>query len=363
MAVPRDSRLPDNEVLDALFMRVQRARAAAPAPPPPGAALPPSEPPARDEGPATVPASADTVPVPGQGSQVEQDWLREEKQSLVEFTRRQFESLRQQQELLERQRQEVLRRQSDLNETCLLRQQELNRQIKVLATQAAALEEREKDVAEGEKRLAVEEQRVGRARQDLQQYSRETATKERDLEELKAETERLLHAEREARRQRAAEEASLRQRWQGLRAKHDQIEQRAAALGRGEAELTAGRAEVEQLKAVLEQDVAARNLERLRQETLAQQEALTKATGEAERAREEGERARRQLGVVQEALEACRRAWREEEAEWEARRRPMEQRYRALEQAEAALVRRTAELDRLEEQVRDELLSSASGAA
>src|SRR5262249_17395214 len=196
MAAPRDSRLPGNEALDALFTRLQRARVCAAPPPLPTAALAVSV-----EG---------AAPSPGEGSQVEERWMQDERLSLTEFTRRQFQAIRQQQVLLENQRQEVLRRQNEFNEVCLLRQQELNRQVKVLAGQAEALESREKDLNDAEKKLVVEEQRLLRARQDLVQYRQELATQEKELEEKKAEAKPVLAAAESVRKKHAEEAAALR---------------------------------------------------------------------------------------------------------------------------------------------------------
>ena len=205
MPPPRDSRLPGSDLLDSLFTRVQRVRSSAP-----GAA--PESP--ADE----TPPETGAVRQPGEGSQVEEEWLREERTSLTEFTRRQFQAIRQQQTLLETQRQEVLRRQNELNETCLLRQQELNRQVKVLAAQAATLDTREKDLTESEKKLAVEEQRIARIRQDLQQYRREIADQEKELEANKAEAEQLLKAAEEAEQKRVVAEAALHGEQQAFQA-------------------------------------------------------------------------------------------------------------------------------------------------
>src|SRR5262249_54017906 len=197
MAAPRDSRLPGNEALDALFTRLQRARVCAAPPPLPTAALAVSV-----EG---------AAPSPGEGSQVEERWMQDERLSLTEFTRRQFQAIRQQQALLENQRQEILRRQNEFNEACLMRQQELNRQIKLLAGQSAALESREKDLIEGQKKLAVDEQRLERARQDLLQYRKEIAAKEKELEQKKIEAEQILEAVRVMGQQQADEAALLRE--------------------------------------------------------------------------------------------------------------------------------------------------------
>src|SRR5262249_17877235 len=124
MAALRDSRSSGNESLDSLLSRAQRVRSSSP-----GVELRP----AVAAQPTEAPVAGEVVPWPGEGCQVEEEWLREERLSLTEFTRRQFQAIRQQQAQLEAQRQDLLRRQNEFNESCLLKQQELNRQVKVLA--------------------------------------------------------------------------------------------------------------------------------------------------------------------------------------------------------------------------------------
>ncbi|MBI1913515.1 MAG: hypothetical protein HYS12_01985 [Planctomycetes bacterium] len=349
MAAPRDSRLPGSEALDALFTRVQRVRSGGTAPAPPIAGLVAS---------TEATAGTDTVPCPGEGSQVEEEWLSDERLSLTEFTRRQFQAIRQQQVLLENQRQEILRRQNEFNEACLLRQQELNRQMKILTGQTAALESREKYLIEGEKQLAVEEQRLDRARHDLLQYRQELAAQEKELDHKKTEAVRLLEAAGEVRQKQADDAAVLREQQQALQAEREQLEQRQQAIERVEITLARDRTEVQLLQGVLDKEIAQRNLDSLRQQTLAQQERLEASAIEAKRMQAAAEEARKGLVHLEEALEACRRRWQEEEAAWEARRGQMEQRCLALESAEAALERRSAELDRLDAQIQQEVQRS-----
>jgi chromosome segregation protein len=332
-------------LLDSLIHRAQRVRSSGSAhglPPAAGAAS------------AASPAEAESIPCPGEGSQVEEEWLREERLSLTEFTRRQFQAIREQQAHLEAQRQDLLRRQNDFNETCLLKQQELNRQVKVLAAQGAALDAREKDLTESEKKLAVEEQRIGRTRKDLLQFRQEMADQEKELAEKKAEAEHLLKAAEGLDQKHADESAALREQRQTLQAERERFEQRQRAVELAEAALTRERAEVQLLKGVLDKDIAERNLDSLRQQTLAQQERLEASSTEAKRMQAAAEEARKGVAHLEEALESCRRRWQEEEAAWEGRRRQMEHRCLALERAEAVLERRTTELERLDAKIQEE---------
>lgn len=326
MAAPRDSQPPANDLIDAVFT---------------------GSPPERK-------APTEVRPPQDNGSRVGAEWLAEERRSLEEFTRKQFQVLRQQQEMLEQQRQDVLRRQNDVNEMCLLRQQELNRQIKVLTAQAEGLEGREKDLTEREHLVAVEQQKLARMRQDIQQYRKEAAEQERRLEELKAETTRLLAEEQAARQQLKEDEGTLRQRSESLRTECEEVAGRVRALAEGEAELARRLAEVEELQSLLRQEVVEKDLEGLRQQIAEHNKVLEESRAEVARTKEAEGRGRRHLQVLEDALAACRKVRREEEADWEARLAPMEQRYRALEQAEAAVEHRAAELDRLEARIQME---------
>jgi DNA repair exonuclease SbcCD ATPase subunit len=344
MVVPRDSRLPQNEILDALFARVQKTLCAtAPGPLPPGPAV-------------SVPGSGEEGSLrPGEGSQVEEDWLREEKESLAMFTRRQFQALRERQAQIDSQRQELVSRQNELNEMCLLRQQDLNRQIKVLATRTASLEERERDLEDNEKKLTIEQQRLERARQDLNSCRREAAVEASELEDLKAEAERLLAEEHESRKQHVGEETALREGRHLLQAEQERFAERVKAFEQVEEQLSHDREEVDRLKSLLQREVAEQNLEQLQVEMEARRAHVATARAELALLAEAEDRAQRLLRHLEEAAEASRRVRREEEAEWESRREPMARRYTALEQTEAALERRAAELDRLEAQIQAEL--------
>jgi chromosome segregation ATPase len=187
MSIPHDPRLPHPNVVDALFTCLGR-----------GNVLPLADP---------------RVEEAGFGSPVEEEWVSQEKETLAEITRRQLAQLRQHQATIEQQRTELLRRQNELNETCLLRQQDLNRQIKELEARTAAVAEREAVMAEQEKQLTLEQQRVALARRDLQKYRQEMAEQQRELEALKAETLALIEREGESRRQLGEMERVMRERW------------------------------------------------------------------------------------------------------------------------------------------------------
>jgi len=215
MTAPVHSRHVPTNVLDEVFSRIQRA--SLPAPP----------------------------PRPREVSPVEEEWTQEEKQTVAEFTRRQMDVLRQQQTTLEQQRAEIHRRQHELNEACLLRQQELNRQIKELTTRRLVLEGRETDVGEQEQQVVVELHRLTRARQDLQQLHSEAVEQEQFLADLKNEAIRLLDSERSSRQELAELEALLRKRWA-------QAEKARVEIARERAELERIAAEQQQRQAALD---------------------------------------------------------------------------------------------------------------
>lgn len=184
------SALASPNVLDALFMRLG--------------------------GTPVLPAPAPHSVPPGFDSPIEEEWINEEKKVLEELTQQRFAQLRQQQALLEQQRAELVRRQYELNETCVRRQQEMNKQIKEIEGRTQAVAAREAEVEEREKKLATELQRLGESRKDLQQFRQETAEQQRELETLKAETLALIERERESRQQLGELERSVNERWEAL---------------------------------------------------------------------------------------------------------------------------------------------------
>jgi hypothetical protein len=334
MTVPSEPDFSFSDVLDALFTRIHQGKPAAGTAPPPD------------------------MPKVESGSHVASEWFEEEREALAKFTHRQFERLARQQDAVEKQRLEVLQHQQAFNESCFLKQQELNQLRKALTSRLDTLENRERDVADQEKQLAVEEQRLARMREDLQSYRREVAAEEQQLAGRRDEATALLgqaeqlrseHEEREAAlvlKQRELEDAR-----QALDHKQAALEQGATLLAESEAALRQREAEVKELEEVLNREIALKKLQHLRQEIVARTVELSKL-------KDAEEKANRQLRTIEEAREARRKVWADEQAAWEQRRQGMEVRYLALEQAEAALERRARELDHLEERVRAEVAES-----
>src|SRR5438309_2337827 len=92
--------------------------------------------------------------------QVAQEWLQAERQRLEAYTRSQFAAIQQQ-------HQSLLAKQFRSEEALALRAQELNREMKFLASQAEALQSRAHQLAEREMALSAHMERLVSAEQDL----------------------------------------------------------------------------------------------------------------------------------------------------------------------------------------------------
>ncbi len=312
MLVPHDPRLPSSSVLDALFTRLDRG---------------------------------DILPLPPPhrpASRIEEEWVSEEKETLEEFTRRQLALLKQQQSAIEQQRADVLRRQHELNEACLLRQQELNRRTKEMEARAQTVEERETDLTGQEKQVAVELQRLGRARQDLQEYRQETADQQREVEELKTETLTLIERERDSRRQLGEVERTLQERWAVLAATGEEQERSRQTLEQLSVELARRRLVLNEREKVLGLEEAQERVAQLR-------EAAASLRTEVERLTPREEWLSKRVAVLESALAERQSIWREQQDQARGERR-------RIDLLEEALTRRTAELEQRELHVETMLL-------
>lgn len=242
----RENRQPDAEVIDTIFSQGFVAWG--------GAAAPLIVHPHGSE--ATGNSTADHAGGPlGPSARFQAEHLEMERQRLEAYTRQQFEMMRQQQAMLEQQRQEFLRRQNELTESTALRQQQLHHQFKLAAAQQWALENREKSLKDDESQFTLEQHKLACMRKDLQASRAEIAEQQELLEELQAETTRLIKEEAEKRKQLSAIEKTLRERWEAWQEETRQyaeqrreIEQRYRALEEAEAALARREAELDQLK-------------------------------------------------------------------------------------------------------------------
>ncbi|HXG12419.1 MAG TPA: hypothetical protein VNK04_21865 [Gemmataceae bacterium] len=254
---------PYQQTVDQLFTWVGQSAdsaAASPANPPSQdrTALPAAETP-------TAPADS---PPPWSGLtdwQGEYQWLQEERKRLEAYTLSQFA-------LIKQQREELLGRKSGIEEALALREQELNRQLKLLAEGAETLAKRDRELAEREAALAEQQQRLNNARQELHALQQANVQLHRDNEaqrllaaELRLQTTHLQEAVRAARSELAALEQVLRRRKEEAEAERAelaesrrQLERRHAALEQAEEALRRRVAEVDQLEAQLRRELEQR---------------------------------------------------------------------------------------------------------
>jgi hypothetical protein len=272
-------------------------------------------------GPAAIASWAGPQPPPAlkdsSDLQAAYQWLLIEKQRLDEYTRIQFNALRQQ-------HQAVLTKHFRSEEALALRSQELNREIQFLASQTAAFQKRAQELVEREMLLASQMERLSQAQKELlaieqtgESGRQETEEQQARLEKLRSETAQLQSVEASARVEFSSFETGLRDRqkaWEQkqeeIRVRLAQMEERYLALERAEAAAQRRLAELDELEQRLQREFA--------------------------------DQARPDLQTHQLQLQ---------------------QRYLDLERAEAAAQRRLAELDDLEERLRQEFAQQAPTSA
>jgi chromosome segregation ATPase len=173
--------------------------------------------------------------------QVAHEWLKAERARLEAYTRSQFAAIQQQ-------HQSLLAKQFRSEEALALRAQELNREMKFLASQSEALQWRARELAEREVALSAHMEKLAGAEQEflaIQQTGSHAgeATKAHRalLERLRADMAQLQAAGADAHKEAAAFEAALRERQEAWEKKHaaqvarqEEMEQRYTALEKAE---------------------------------------------------------------------------------------------------------------------------------
>src|SRR5262245_58791399 len=131
--------------------------------------------------PASRPGPAD--PPPRQADlQAEYRWLQEERKRLQAYTLSQFA-------LIKQQREELLGRKTQIEEGLALREQELNRQMKILAESNEAVQKRGKETAEREAVLAGQLEQINNAQQTLQTLQQTSARMQKEIEAQRGQLE------------------------------------------------------------------------------------------------------------------------------------------------------------------------------
>jgi chromosome segregation ATPase len=189
---------------------------------------------------------------------VAQEWLQAERARLEAYTRSQFAAIQQQ-------HQSLLAKQFRSEEALALRAQELNREMKFLASQSEALQARARQLAEREAALTLHMEKLAQAEQEFlagQQADSslaEVAEGHRALlEQLRADTAQLQAAGADAHTDAAAFEAALKERQEAWEKKHatltarlEEMEERFTALEKAEAASERRMAELDELEELL----------------------------------------------------------------------------------------------------------------
>ena len=261
MTVSRPNASPRTHFVDTLFARLhdERAGYATALPPgsgPPGQAVdgPPSL--AELQPPPTLKDPSDLVAA--------HEWLKAERARLEAYTHSQFAAIQQQHQAL-------LAKQFRSEEALALRAQELNREMKFLASQSEALQWRARELAEREVALSAHMEKLARAEEEflaIQQTGKNitlsTAAHRKLLEQLRADMAQLQAAGANARAEAAAFETALRERQEAWEKKHaalvarqEEMEQRYTALEKAEEASQRRLAELDELEELLRSEYEA----------------------------------------------------------------------------------------------------------
>jgi chromosome segregation ATPase len=188
--------------------------------------------------------------------QMAHEWLQTERARLVAYTRSQFAALQQQ-------TQSLLDKQFRGEEALALRAQELNREMKFLASQSEALQSRARELADREAALATQMERLASVEQELlsSEMRGEPEAHRALVERLRTEMAQLQAAGVDAGNQAAALETALKERQQAweqkqatLVARQGEIEQRFAVLVKAEAASQRRLAELDEVEQLLRKE-------------------------------------------------------------------------------------------------------------
>jgi chromosome segregation ATPase len=271
---------------------------AAPPPPPPapvaaGVAAPP--PPAETE----VPASP----------KAEQEWVQEERQRLEGYMSKQFA-------VLQQQREEFSRWRSQVEAALVGREQELNRQTKLLGGRTAELNEREQGLNDRESgmvavndQVAAAEESLHAVQESLMQLQLDTDAQRVILEEFREAAQHLQmltqRAETEYAELRAEvdkDRAAHEQERASVRERKHQLEQRQAAVDHSELAMRQRLAEMEKVEGMIRADLQRKEAELVqRGQMLGQGRPVPPASGPDQTALQ------RQLAAMSQELATLRR--------------------------------------------------------
>jgi chromosome segregation ATPase len=230
------------------------------------------------------------------------EWLHAERKRLEEYTRQQMTTIQQQHQAL-------LAKKYATEEALVVQSQELNREIRFLASQAQLLQARARQLTERETALAEQMGKLSKAQEEFLTIQQTSKNLQKDTQTQRAYLERLL-----------AETAQLQKQEANAHGKFEtcetELKERQQAWEKKEAELAERQTQMEQRHLALERA----------------EQAIQRRVAELD---EMEERLRKDLETQERQL--------------------ANERYLALERAEQAVQRRVAELDETEERLRKDL--------
>jgi len=194
--------------------------------------------------------------------QAAHEWLRVEKHRLEQYTRSQFATIQQQHQTL-------LDKHFRSEQSLALRCQELNREMKFLASQTEMLQRRARELAERETALTAQMEQLARAQEELltleqtsQNVRQDTEAQRALLEQLRAQTAQLQQSDRASRCEFDNFETELKERQQAWAEKQAEMsirqakmEERYTALEKTEEAAKRRLAELDDLEERLQQEV------------------------------------------------------------------------------------------------------------
>jgi hypothetical protein len=281
-------------------MAVPQAATAPPHPP----MAPPQAPAAR----STTGNGATSPSSPSGSPEAEEQWIREERQRLDAYMSKHFA-------LLQKQREEFSQWRTQVEAALVGREQELNRQQKLLNAQNDMLQQRTAELAEKEGSVTKQIEEISSAGAEVLQ---EVAAQKGTLEKLRKEVEQTRQEMQRAQQEQIAQQSGFAKQKQAMEAERAAFISQTAARKELQEPLEKLRKEMEQTR---------QEMNRARQEQIAQQSGFAKQ---------------------KQAIEAERSAWVSQSA---ARKELQE----SLAKAEATLRRRVSEALNLEAQIYHEL--------
>jgi hypothetical protein len=229
-------------------------------------------------------------------AEAEREWRSEERSRIDAYAAKQFAQIKQQ-------REEIAAWRGQVERTLVAREQEVNRQLKLIAVRNRKLQQREAEWAELSERLTRTQGELEEARAQLEQAAQQLQTQRQSVADLLAQEAVTVAAVREAEARRAQIEAAVAEQrlaaaaeQQELAFRREQLDRRFEGLERGEHDLARRSVEAAEVETRVRQELDFREKEfdRQRQERLAREDRVLRSL-------------RAKVVVLSRELETCRR--------------------------------------------------------